>query len=802
MTNCNGRMHYPMKLTSLRLLPLAIVLLLAFSGCAGKAFRDGKQALLEGEYDESVADFQRAAKKKPEKHEYRLYLQRAKIQSALFHLHKGRQMRSAGDLDGALQEFQLAVIFDPSLEGAAQEAVATQKAQQNDQYYKQAETLLKNGEPEKARRMIIEVLAGDPENRKAKSLLNEIDERLKLTGHRMEHLFKSTKPVTLEFKKTDLREVFVILSRLAGKNFILDEKIPKETVDLELKNINLLQSFELLLNLYKLKAKPLNHDTVLVFPDSSDKAKQYDDYKIKTYYLSHISAKHAVNLLRTMLKIKDIFVHEELNALVFRERPEVIQLAEQIIAATDRADSEVLFELELIEVNHSDVLVFGPSLNPNSVSLGMAKGSNIVASGLSAGDATTNLVESFSSLETLYTLPTVVFDFQKTQGGSEILSTPKIRVKNRGKAKVHVGTREPVITVTTTGETSTDSIQYVDVGVKLDIEPQIQLNNTVVTNLSLEVSSVTEKNTTANGSLALSISTTNAQTLLTLKNGERTVIGGLIRDDNTKTRKIIPLLGDLPLIGRLFTNHNKDKKKREILLSITPHILQNVDLPDASLTDLWSGSEGELKAAANFASFLTPMDPAEEEESLSEEKTVSPAGEAPAETAEAPEAPPVPDEEQSLIEVESVEEPVLPTLSESGQPSFLLTAPRSVTVGDTFEVVVGITGATDLHSASMNFSCNGDRVEVLEISQGDFLGKGGEQTRFSARQGPETRDYAIAFNLPESQAGASGDGTLAKLLCKATHAGQVLLGIEGTDFLDSQGRPMTLPARKLLFNVE
>jgi general secretion pathway protein D len=770
-------------------------LLLALSGCAAKAFRDGKQALLEGEYDDSVAYLQRAAQKRPESHEYRMYLQRAKIQTALFHLHQGRQLRSAGDFDRALQEFQLAVVLDPSLEAAVQEALATQKAQQSAKDYKQAETLLKNGELENARRMINEILAGDPGNQKAKNLLKEIDERLKITGHRLEHLFNSTKPVSLEFKRTDLREAFEILSRLAGKNFILDEKIPKEMVDLELKNITLLQSFELLLNLYKLKAKPLNDKTVLVFPDSTDKAKQFDDYKIKTCYLSHISAKQAVNLLRTMLKIKDIFVHEELNALVFRERPEVIQLAEQIIAATDRADSEVLFELELIEVNHSDVLVFGPSLNPNSVSLGMAKGSNIVASGLSAGDATTNLVESFSSLDALYTLPTVVFDFQKTLGDSEVLSTPKIRVKNRGKAKVHVGTREPVITVTTTGETSTDNIQYVDVGVKLDIEPQIQLDNTVVTNLSLEVSSVTTRNTTANGSLALSISTTNAQTLLTLKNGERTVIGGLIRDDNTKTRKIIPLLGNLPLIGRLFTNHNKDKKKREILLSITPHILQNVDLPDASLTDLWSGSEGELKTAANFAAFLTPMEPVAEEEeapeSPSEEKMV-----------EAPEVPPVPGEAQPPIQVESVEEPELPTLSGSGRPSFLLTAPRTVAVGDTFEVVVGITGATDLRSASMTLSSNGDRVEVLGITQGGFLGKGGEKTHFSARQSPENRGYAIDYNLPESQAGASGDGSLAKLQCKATQAGQVLLGIAGDNFQDSQGRPITVPARKVLFNIE
>lgn len=600
-----------MKYFSFRHLPLVIVLLLPLSGCAAKAFRDGKQAFLQGEYGESVAYFQKAVQKRPDNHEYRMYLHKARLQGALYHLRNGRQLRGTGDLNGALREFNLAAVLDPSLDAAIQEAVATRQVRQRMYDFEQAQALVKDGEREKAGKVLHEILQAEPDNQPAKDLLEEIEEQISGSGLTLANLFPSKKPISLEFKKTDIREAFEILAHLADKNFILDISISNEMLELELKDVSLYQSFDLLLNLYNLKAKPLNYNTILVFPDSAEKNKQYDDYKIKTCYLSHISAKQVVSLLRTMLKIKNIYVHEERNALVFRERPEVIQLAERIIAAADRADAEVLFELELIEVTHSDALLFGPTLNPNSVSFGLAQSGNVVASGLSAGDATDNLVGSLSNLESVYTLPTAVFDFQKTLVDSEILATPKIRVKNRGKAKVHVGRREPVITVTTTGETSTDNIQYVDVGVKLDIEPQIQLDGTVVTDLSLEVSSVTEKTTTANGSLALSISTTNAQTSLTLKNGERTVIGGLIRNDNTKTRKIIPLLGDLPLIGRLFTNHNKDNKKREILLSITTHILQNVDLPGAALTDIWSGGEDDLKPAVNFNAFLTPVELAE-----------------------------------------------------------------------------------------------------------------------------------------------------------------------------------------------
>ncbi len=403
-----------MNITLPRILPLILVLLLTLSGCAAKAFRDGQEAFLHGEYDRSAAHFQSASQKRPENKEYQMYLQRARLQGALQHLHQGRQLRAAGNLEGALRAFQRALTLNLGVEAAAQEIFTTQQARQNAADYEQAKTLVQSGEQEDAHQLLASLLEKSPDHAQAKALLNEDQNRLALSGPPMERLFKSRQTLSLEFKRTTLRDAFEILSRLAGTTFILDKSIKNETLDLDLKDVSLAQSFDLLLNLYNLKAKPLNDKAILIYPDSSEKNKQFDDYKIKTCYLSHISAKQAVNLLRTMLKIKTIFVHEERNALVFRERPEVIKLAEQLLAATDIADSEVLFEVELIEVNHSDALLFGPSLNPNSISLGLAQGGNIVASGLSAGDATTNLVQSLINLQSVYTLPTAVFDFQKT----------------------------------------------------------------------------------------------------------------------------------------------------------------------------------------------------------------------------------------------------------------------------------------------------------------------------------------------------------------------------------------------------
>ena len=129
--------------------------------------------------------------------------------------------------------------------------------------------------------------------------------------------------------------------------------------------------------------------------------------------------------------------------------------------------------MELVAVSAGNDLLFGPKLSTYSVSAGLSEdGTNIVSDAL--GDTTEGLVQSLGGLQTYYTLPSATFDFAKTLSDAEILASPKIRVRNKEKAKVHIGTREPVVTVTQNGDNFSDSVQYVDVGVKLDVEPTIQ----------------------------------------------------------------------------------------------------------------------------------------------------------------------------------------------------------------------------------------------------------------------------------------------------------------------------------------
>ena len=153
----------------------------------------------------------------------------------------------------------------------------------------------------------------------------------------------------------------------------------------------------------------------------------------------------------------------------------------------------------------------------------------------------------------------------------------------------------PIITTTSTANVGvSESVQYVDVGLKLDVEPRITLDDFVNIKIGLEVSSLGEKTITRNGATVYTIGTRNANTVLRLKNGETQILAGLILDDERKNASKLPGLGDIPLIGRLFSNQEDRKSKTEIVLAITPRIIGNISRPQAEISEYWSGSENRI----------------------------------------------------------------------------------------------------------------------------------------------------------------------------------------------------------------
>lgn len=595
-----------------------VVILIVLQGCAAgqQAFIQGKTFFEKGEYAQAVPALEEAIAKEPTRHEYHLMLLKARTQLAIRHLKAGQEALDTKDYATSEREFTLALSLAPDIPAAQQGLDEVRSRRLLLQGLAEIDRYVEQGNHEEAFRALAPLLGRFPRNpdllARRKVLEEERRERAEKEGQPM----VDAQRITLEFKSTDIRDALKILTKLSGVNFIPDDDVEPSVVDLDLYDVTPSQAIEVLLKLKKLRSKELNEKTILVYPDNPKKDRYYSDQVVQTIYLSHINAKKALNLLKKTLKSKSVALHEERNAIVIRDKQEVILLAEKILLAADRSEAEVMFELEVIEVSHSNIKGLGLELSPYSLSGGIARDGNVVASALEAGGSAGKLLTgSLKDLKGVFTLPTATFDFQKTLTDTEILASPSVRVKNGGKAKVHIGTKEPVITVTTTADTVSENVQYVDVGVKLDIEPTVELDGSINTKLALEVSNVTDRTTTSNGTLVLSISTTNAESSLVLRDGERTIIGGLLRDDKSHTQKGVAGLSDIPLLGDLFSNRDTNNTKREILLSIRPRILRHPDLPEPSLQQLPSGSFDNPRLGLNFDSF----DPAGGELSPSDE---------------------------------------------------------------------------------------------------------------------------------------------------------------------------------------
>ncbi|GAW65568.1 type II secretion system protein [Geoanaerobacter pelophilus] len=600
---------------------------LALSGCTSgrTAFSKAEKLEREGNLDAALVKYAEVSAANPDVGEYRVKLLNITETAARAHFEKGEAFFAKKNYDEALREYQSAYAMDPTHVLAKTQADQVLKLRNAQTYLFEGLDFEKNRKPREAMIAFKHALEFEPENKEAKQGLDRIlaNKRQKLDGFELN--LKSTKPITLKFRDAKLKEVFNILSQLSGINFVFDEAVKDTNITLHLENGSFQQAMELITGMQKLDKKILNESTIIIYPKTPDKVKQYEELFLQTFYLNKLDAKKAVNLVRTMLQVKKIYVNEEANALVIRDTPDVIEVARKILEANDVPDAEVLLEVEVFELSKQNAETFGLLLSRYATSMGVTgPGGSFLTDTLGAvtttsttpGTTTTpikpdNLLNVFNlrGYNGYLTVPNATFNFGKTLANGETLSNPKIRVKNREKAKFNVGTRVPITTTSSpSGGGVSVNVQYVDVGVKVNAEPTIQLNNEVAIKLGLEVSSILNEKTigTDQATTVVTIGTRNLDTVLSLKDGETSIIGGLIQKTQTDSKSKVFLLGDIPVIGPLFSNTSDKKDKTELLLAITPRIVRGVTVPDNDVAAFWSGREDEPSAHQPYSSFVEP----------------------------------------------------------------------------------------------------------------------------------------------------------------------------------------------------
>src|SRR5206468_7305803 len=462
--------------------------------------------------------------------------------------------------------------------------------------------MVKGGRLEDAAEAFERALELDPDLKAAQDGLVQLAEKQKslalpLTG--------SKQSITLKFQNARTKEVFEVLARAGGINILFDKDMKDDPITIFVKDATFEDALHLILTTQSLLTRRLSTDTLLIIPRTKQKLDQYQDLMIRTFYLSNVKAKDAVNLLRTMLETKRIFVNEDLNAIVMRDSADKVKLAERIIQANDRKPGEVMFEIEVLEVDKTLSDKFGVNV-AKQVGAGLVPPGNTDLS--DAGSLVPWTYQQLGAIgigSYLFTLPTsVLLDFLRTEANTKTLANPRVRLVNNKQAKINIGDKVPILLSTTSTipgtvpgtvptQSTVTSIEFKDTGVKLTVEPVIHLNQDVTLKLQLEVTRLGDLVTLQANPLIqqFRFGTRTAETSLSLRDGESVVLAGLIQPEDRTTVQKVRGLGNIPVLGEIFKSTTRDVVSTDVILTITPHIVRAMELPSADDQAFWSGTE-------------------------------------------------------------------------------------------------------------------------------------------------------------------------------------------------------------------
>jgi general secretion pathway protein D len=576
-------------------LAVTLALVLALAGCAAE--RDHAQGMRDmstGDREQGLALLSRASQAEPTNSQYRLdYLQQQALTERNA-LARGDEARRLGQLDAARQWYMVALRVNPGSDRALRGVSNVEMDGRHVATLAETESLMGAGRFEEARDRLHKVLLENSSNVAAQKLWTQLVERQEAADQARQLQISASslmkKPVSLQFRDANLRLVFEALSRTTGLNVIFDRDVKADLkTTIFVRDASVEDTVGLILLQSQLEKKVLNANTLFIYPSTAAKMKEYQDLMIRVFQLSNVDGKYMQTVLKTVLKAADLSLDEHSNTLVVRATPDMIAVAEKVIAAHDLPDPEVMLEVEVLEVTRDRLTSLGVQW-PNSATT--ATPSSVTTVGALDHLPINQLTVSALSL-------TANMQMQDTD--TNILASPSIRVRDREKAKILIGDKVPVITnsvtpVSTGSPVVTGSVQYLDVGIKLEVEPHVYLEGDVGIKMSIEVSNIVkEVSNPASGSLAYEIGTRSAQTSLRLRDGETQILAGLINDQTNATNSYIPGLGQLPILNRLFGNDNRDHTKTEIVLSITPHVLRAPAIADRRVREVFSGSESSVR---------------------------------------------------------------------------------------------------------------------------------------------------------------------------------------------------------------
>ena len=736
-------------------------------------YSQGKKAETLQDYDAAFVFYQKAAKADPYNANYKIKLNRVRFEASELHVKRGVELRKQGDLQGAAGEFQRAQAMDPSSPVADQELRKTVEmiAEKNRAADAAAELPIDPNEPP---------LATMPPEIKP----------------------LSRGPINLKMSN-DAKIVFDTIGKLAGLTVIYDPDFPARRITVELNNVTMEQALEIVSLETKAFVKPVTENIIFVIPDQPQKRRDYEEQVVKTFYLSNTvqpqDLTEIVTGLRQLLDLKRIQQLNSQNAIIVRDTPDKLLLAEKMIRDIDKAKPEVVVQVEVLEARTDRLRDLGIlpgqtasiAINPNSST---TSGSSSTTSTTSNSGITLNQLRHLNGSDLVFTLPSATANAILSDTSTRIIQNPEVRSVDGQTAKLRIGDRIPIATgsfqagvgVGSTGGAGfvnplvNTQFTYLDVGVNIDLTPRVHPNRDVSLKLKVEVSSHTGDQAIG-GITQPIISQRVIEHDIRLKEGEVSILGGLVQRTDSKTLEGWPGLAKLPLLRYLFSHDKTDHQEDEVLIVLTPRIVRIPEWTKANLRTMYSGSEtnvqvkreSEIRAPAQQPASSPP--PKTNQNMGAGTPTSAPSATAPAAgTAQGAPAAKIRFEPQSL----------------------------SLKAGQTATIGVVVDNVSDLFSIPLLLQYNPAVISVEEVQHGGFLSGGTQEIAIVQQVFKEKGQAIISATRQPNTPGVSGSGTLIGIVVKALAPGSSNLSIVQVNAKDSEQKLIPLITGEATLQVQ
>ncbi len=774
----------------------------------------GQDAESREDYDNAFEAYRQAHLKRPADIRFRERYERMRYTAANLHVDRGRVLRQSGDVTGAINEFARALQIDPGNEAAAQELQITERPPAAPVTPGVASAIQNSVAP--GQTLIPGVDEPSPRQRAVQQEIASLAAPVELQP-------VTSDPITLHMVG-DSKSVYQAIGKIAGLNVIFDPEYTSKSIPVDLTSIPISDALRIVETLSGTFYKPVTTNTIFVAQNTRNKRTDLDDQAVQTFYLTNVSQQNDANevlvALRNLLDpaTAKMYLVASQNAIVLRATPDQLILAEKLINDLDRTRAEVIVDVAVLEVSRDKIRNLGITL-PTSFGLTPTTTTSTSTSSTS-GTSTSNGTTSGSTTSQNLTLNSLgnlnATNFAVTVNGgtvnallsdidTRILQNPRVRASDGQRATLKIGSKIPVATgsySSTLSATASLGVQtqftYLDVGVNLDITPTVHFDREVSLKLKIEISS-------QNGSVMISgvtepiISQRVAEQVIQLKDGEPSILAGLLQRQDTKNVGGTPGLGEIPFLKYFFSSQSKEQQSDEIVFLLIPHIVRESLVTAENTRPVYTGTSNSVelirRSSAEMAIRGGPPVTAMPQQTPQSTTAALAANSMIGEIAGAarprdPSVQPGVPVAGTTVAGTAAGAPGTPG---NVPPVALGVTPSSSTpaVGSTFQISVTAANAHDLYEVPLQLRFDPRVLALVNVDSGELLSRDGQPVALVHRdEGNGT--VTVAATRPPQTAGVSGSGVVCTLTFKALATGDSPLSLVKIGAKDSKGT--SLPA--------